>query len=117
MWFGMDVSYCLLLLLLVVHQAGTVAACLGNLHAILVAQLIGLLHELLHLLHDHLVLLLILLLVRISGLLLLLRLLVDGWEIGRLLLWLLRGLIPWVGDVSAARRLAPALLCLTGSLF
>ena len=55
----------LLLLLLVVHQAGTDAALLGDLYAILVAELVNLLNQLLHLLHDGLVLLLILLLGRI----------------------------------------------------
>lgn len=109
-WLGMDESNCLLFLLLVVHQAGTEASLLGNLHAILVTQLVGLLHELLHLLHDHLVLLLILLLVRISGLLLLLRLRIDRRKVGCLLLGLLRLLVPRVGNIFTTRHLATALL-------
>ena len=84
---------------MLIHEAGTVATSLCNSHAILVAQLIGLLHELLHLLHDHLVLLLILLLVR--HLRLLLGLLVAGRKVWSLLLLrLLRGLVPRVGDVA-----------------
>ena len=81
---------------MLVHEACTVAACLCHSHAILVAELIGLLHELLHLLHDHLVLLLILLLVRHLRLLLL----IAGRVVWCLLLRLLRCLIPWVGDVT-----------------
>ena len=98
--------------MLVVHQAGAVAASLCHLDAILVAQLVGLLHELLHLLHDHLVLLLILLLV---GGLLLLRLLLlrlVSWGIVRrlLLLRLLCLIVPGIGDVVAAHRAATLLL-------
>ena len=100
-------------LLLLVHEAGTVAACLRYLHAVLVAELVGLLNELLHLLHDGLILLLILLLVG------LLRLLVAGRIVRRLLLWLLRGLVPWVGNFVATCVLsAPGLLLgLAGSFF
>lgn len=87
-------------LFLLVHQAGTVATCLSNLYAILVTQLVGLLHELLHLLHDHLVLLLILLLV--GHRLLLLRLLVAGRIVRRLLLRLLWGLVPGVRYFATA---------------
>ena len=86
-------------LFLLVHQAGTVATCLSNLYAILVTQLVGLLHELLHLLHDHLVLLLILLLV---GHRLLLLLLVAGRIVRRLLLRLLWGLVPGVRYFATA---------------
>ena len=104
----------LLLFLLVVHQAGAVAA-LGELYAILVAQLVNLSHELLYLLHDGLVLLLILLLV---GSLLLLLLLVAGREVRSLLLLrLLRLLVPRVGDVFTADGAATATLGLTCSLF
>ena len=89
-------------LFLLVHQAGTVATCLSNLYAILVTQLVGLLHELLHLLHDHLVLLLILLLVGHRLLLLRLRLLVAGRIVRRLLLRLLWGLVPGVRYFATA---------------
>ena len=104
----------LLLLLLVVHQAGAYTALLRNLHAILVAQLIDLLHQLLHLLHDSLLLLLILLL----GGVLLLRLLVARGEVRYLLLLrLLRSLVPGVGDiVTAYGTTAGLLLCLACGL-
>ena len=92
----MNGSVRLLLLLLVIHQAGAYTALLSNQHAILVSQLVNLLHELLHLLHDGLVLLLILLL---CGVLLLLRLLITWREVWCLLLRLLRGLIPRIGNV------------------
>ena len=82
---------------MLVHEACTVASCLCHSHAILVAELIGLLHELLHLLHDHLVLLLILLLVRHRLLLLLIARRVVRCL---LLLRLLRCLVPRVGDVA-----------------
>ena len=100
-------------LFLLVHQAGTIAACLGNLYAILVTQLIGLLYELLHLLHDHLILLLILLLVGR------LRLLIAGRIVRHLLLlWLLRGLIPGVRNFTTTRGLSTAaLLSLACGLF
>ena len=100
-------------LFLLVHQAGTIAACLCNLHAILVTQLIGLLHELLHLLHDRLILLLILLLV--GGL----RLLVAGRIVRHLLLLrLLWGLIPRVGNlVTTGRSTTLLLLSLTCGFF
>ena len=89
------------------------------LHTVLIAELVGLLHELLHLLHDGLVLLLVLLLV---GCLLLL---VAGRIVRRLLLllllllWLLRCVIPGVGNFVSTDRTAAALLllCLAGSLF
>jgi len=107
----------LLLFFFVVHQAGAVAACLCHLHAILVAQLVGLLHELLHLLHDHLVLLLILLLVgHLLGLLL--RLLVARRIVRYLLLWLLWGLIPGIGYlVTASGGRSTSLLSLSCGLF
>lgn len=102
-------------LFLLVHQACTITACLCNSNAILVTQLVGLLHELLHLLHDHLVLLLILLLVGH----LLLWLLVSGREIRHLLLlWLLRGLIPGVGYlITTSGRGTASLLGLASGLF
>jgi len=106
----------LLFLLLVVHEACTVAASLCDLHTVLVTELVGLLHELLHLLHDHLVLLLILLLVGHG----LLRLLVARRVVRHLLLlWLLRCLIPRIGDVVSAGGLPAAalLLGLTCRLF
>ena len=108
-----DGEFWLLLLLLVVHQASAVAACLSHSHAILVTQLVGLLHELLHLLHDGLVLLLVLLLVGH------LRLLIAGRIVRHLLLlWLLWGLIPGIGYLVTSRGLtASALLCLAGSFF
>ena len=111
---GDDGLVLLLLLLLVVHQAGTVAA-LGELHAILVAQLVDLPHELLYLLHDGLILLLILLLVGS----LLLRLLVAGREVRcLLLLWLLRLLVPRVRDLVGIDVATTAgLLCLACGLF
>ncbi len=102
--------------MLIIHQAGTVAASLCHLDAILVAQLVGLLHELLHLLHDHLVLLLILLLVGHLRLLLL----VAGRIVRHLLLLgLLRGLIPGVGNLVTADSSTAALLLLSlsGGLF
>jgi len=103
-----DVEKCLLLLLLVVHQAGAVATCLCHLHTILVTQLIGLLHELLHLLHDGLVLLLVLLLV---GHLWLLLWLLVAWRVVRhLLLRLLWGLIPGVGYLVTTSGLATTAL-------
>ena len=101
----------------VVHQAGTHAALLGNLDAILVAELVDLLHQLLHLLHDGLVLLLILLL---GGIGLLLRLLVSGREVGYLLLLLRRLLVlrPRIGDVVSANAAAStALLSLSCGFF
>ena len=77
-------------------------------------QLVGLLYELLHLLHDGLVLLLILLLVG------LLWLLVAGRIVRHLLLLLLRllrGLIPGVGDIVTTCGLPTALLRLACGLF
>ena len=104
-------------LLLLVLETSTETSRLGNLYTILVAQLVSLLHQLLHLLHDHLVLLLILLLARLLRLLLLL---VARREIGLLLLLrLLWRIIPRVGNVFTAHGTSSAslLLCLTGSLF
>ena len=100
--------------MLVVHQAGTEASCLGNSHAILVTQLVGLLNELLHLLHDGLVLLLILLLVGLLWLLVARRIIRH-----LLLLRLLRGLVPGVGDVVATCGLSACGLsaCLAGRFF
>ena len=99
----------LLLLLLVIHQAGTVAASLCHSNAILVAQLVGLLHQLLHLLHDGLVLLLILLLV---GHRLLLRLLVARGEVRNLLGGLLV-LGPRVRNLITTDRSSTTLLLLS----
>jgi len=103
--------------LLVVHQASAIAACLSHGNAILVAQLVGLLHELLHLLHDGLILLLILLL--IGHLRLLLRLLIARRIVGNLLLLrLLWRLIPGVGYLITTRGLtATALLSLACGFF
>ena len=98
----------LLLFLLVVHQAGTETALLSNLHAILVAQFVGLLHELLHLLHDLLILLLILLLVGVLRLLL--WLLIAGRIVRGLLLWLLRSLIPRIRNLVIAHGATATLL-------
>ena len=82
---------------------------LGHLHAILVPQLIGLLNELLHLLHDGLVLLLVLLL----GGVLLLWLLIAGRIIRYLLLLrLLWGLIPGVRNFVPACSLSATCLLL-----
>lgn len=105
-----------LLLWLVVHQTGAVAASLCHGHSILVTQLVGLLHELLHLLHDHLVLLLILLLV--GHLWLLLRLLVARRIVRHLLLLgLLWCLVPRIGNFVTTGGLSSALLSLACSLF
>ena len=103
--------------MLVVHQAGAHAALLSYLDAVLVTELVSLLDELLHLLHDGLILLLVLLLGRV----LLLRLLVAGRIVRHLLLLrLLRCLIPWVGNLVTTCGLSTAtllLLRLTGSFF
>ena len=78
---------------------------------------VSLLNQLLYLLHDGLVLLLILLL----GGVLLLWLLIAGREIRSLLLLrLLRGLVPRVGNLVATCGLSTTtglLLCLAGCLF
>lgn len=77
---------------------------MDNLNTILIAELISLLHQLLHLLHDSLILLLILLLV--GGLLLV------AWRIVRhlLLLRLLLLIIPRVGDFVTTDGTAALLL-------
>ena len=94
-------------LFLLVLQAGAIATRLGNLNAILVSQLIGLLNQLLHLLHDSLILLLILLLVR-RLLLLVARRIV--WHLLLLLLRLLCLIIPRIGDLIATDGTATLLL-------
>ena len=103
--------------MLVVHQAGAHTALLSHLDAVLVTELVSLLDELLHLLHDGLILLLVLLLGRV----LLLRLLVAGRIVRHLLLLrLLRCLVPWVGNLVTTGRPSATLLLLlrlTGSLF
>ena len=112
----MGESLRLLLLLLVVHQAGTDAALLSHLYAVLVSQLVNLLNQLLHLLHDGLVLLLILLLGRVLLLLLVARGEVRSLLL-RLLLRLLWGLVPGVRNIVTAGSAPTALLGLAGSLF
>ncbi len=96
---------------MLVHEASTIAASLCDSHAVLVAELIGLLHELLHLLHDHLILLLILLLVR--HLRLLLGLLIAWRVVWCLLLRLLRCLVPWVGNFTTTDCSSATLLLLS----
>ena len=96
-------------LFLLVLQAGAIATRLGNLNAILVSQLIGLLNQLLHLLHDSLILLLILLLVR-RLLLLVARRIVWHLLLLLLLLRLLRLIIPRIGDLIATDGTATLLL-------
>ena len=97
-----------LFFLLLVHGAGTITARLNYLHTVLVAELIGLLNQLLHLLHDGLVLLLVLLLVGSS------LLLIAGRIVRHLLgLSLLLSIIPGVGDVVATDRAAATLLLLS----
>ena len=92
---------------MLVHQASAITARLGNSYAILIAELVSLLHQLLHLLHDGLVLLLILLLVGHLRLLLLL----VAWRIVRhLLLRLLWLIIPRIGDFVTADGASALLL-------
>ena len=91
---------------MLVHQASAITARLGNSYAILIAELVSLLHQLLHLLHDGLVLLLILLLVGHLRLLLLV-----AWRIVRhLLLRLLWLIIPRIGDFVTADGASALLL-------